>query len=137
MITDAVIIDGTTQAGYVDAPVIEINGSGTPAGTEGFTLGIGGDGSTIRGLAINLFTRDGIRNFVDDVVIEANYIGVGLDGTTDSGNGFMGINVIGGRGTQIGVSGGSERGTSFLGTASTGLASPAEARSPARSSAAT
>ena len=59
-------------------------------------------GSTIQGLAITAFPRDGIRISTDDVVITGNYIGVGLDGTTDRGNGVMGINVLGGSGTQIG-----------------------------------
>ena len=43
------------------------------------------------------FARDGIRISGNRSVIEANYIGVGLDGTTDRGNGLEGVNIKLGR----------------------------------------
>ena len=46
-ISDAVILDGTTQPGYAGAPIVELNG---PAGSTVLTLAA--DDSTIRGLAI-------------------------------------------------------------------------------------
>jgi CSLREA domain-containing protein len=102
-ITDPVIIDGTTQPGYDAAPVIELDGTNAGDGVDGLVMGIGGDSVTVRGLAVNAFSRDGIRIFADDNVVEGNYIGIGLDGTTDRGNVGIGVQVLGGSGTRIGT----------------------------------
>ena len=45
-ITDAVVIDGTTDADYTDAPIIELDGTSAGAGTDGL---ISAGGTTIRG----------------------------------------------------------------------------------------
>jgi CSLREA domain-containing protein len=105
-ITESVAIDGTTQPGWVDTPVIEIDGSAADPGSvgvDGLVIGVGGDLSTIRGLAINDFSRDGISVSADNAVIEGSYIGVGLDGSTGKGNGKMGVQVLGASGTRIGT----------------------------------
>jgi CSLREA domain-containing protein len=102
-IIDPVIIDATTQPGYDTAPVIELDGTDAGANVDGLLVGIGGAASTIRGLAINAFSQDGIRVFGDDVAIEGSYIGLGLDGTTDRGNAGIGVQVIGASGTRIGT----------------------------------
>ena len=52
-ITDSVVINGTTQSGFVDMPIIELNGAGAGAGTSG--LRIAGGTTTVRGLVINRF----------------------------------------------------------------------------------
>jgi hypothetical protein len=57
-ITDPVVIDATTQPGWVNDPIIELDGS--LAGTDGFILGPGSGGSTIRGFIINSFGGAGI-----------------------------------------------------------------------------
>jgi hypothetical protein len=58
-ITDAVVIDGTTEPDYVvGRPVIEIDGSLTGSGVHGLVLAPGSGGSTIRGLAINGFNSN-------------------------------------------------------------------------------
>ena len=141
-LTEAVIIDGTTQPGWAAAPIIEVNGTGAPAGTDGFSVTAGAAGSTIRGLAINRFPHDGIHVSGNDTVIEANYIGLALDGTTNSGNGSEGVNV---QSTGLTTSPGSGSGrsehqasaTSFPGTATTESALPDPARSRTPSSAET
>lgn len=54
-ITEAVIIDGTTQPGYNQIPIIEIDGS-----NAGFASGltVAGSNSVIKGLIINRFLGD-------------------------------------------------------------------------------
>lgn len=102
-ITDPVEIDGTTQPGWVDAPVIEIDGSGAGDGVDGILVGLSGNGTKIRGLAVTGFSRDGIRIFGDVVVVEGSYIGLAPDGSTGRGNVGIGVQVLGGSGTRIGT----------------------------------
>jgi hypothetical protein len=91
-VSGPVIIDGTTQPGYVDRPVIELDGA--LAGTNVYGLNLAGSGSTVRGLAVNRFTSVGISmSGTGGHTIAGNYIGLGLDGSTDRGNGGGGINV--------------------------------------------
>ncbi|MCA9058726.1 MAG: DUF4347 domain-containing protein, partial [Planctomycetaceae bacterium] len=76
-ITNAVIIDGTSQSQYLSSPVIEIDGSNAGANADGFSISSTGGGTTIRGFAINGYasgygitaTTAGLND------IEANYIG--------------------------------------------------------------
>ena len=49
-ITDPVVIDGTTQPGYVDSPIVEVDGIGTASPV--LTIVAGGSGSTLQGLAM-------------------------------------------------------------------------------------
>ena len=57
VITDPVIIDGTTQPGFTDKPIIELDGSGAGIG-QGLQIDAGN--STVRGLVINRFPGNGI-----------------------------------------------------------------------------
>ena len=52
-IADAVTIDGTTQSGYIGAPIIELNGTSASMSNG---LNITAGNSTIRGLVINRFS---------------------------------------------------------------------------------
>jgi hypothetical protein len=53
IIDTPVFIDGTSQAGYSDRPVIEITSNiDTPGPDDGILLASGSDGSTIKGLAV-------------------------------------------------------------------------------------
>ena len=105
-ITDALVIDGTTQPGFAGTPIIELNGSGAGAASG---LSISAGNSTIRGLVINRFgpavpyLESGIQLFYGgNNVVEGNFIGTDLTGTLDRGNTGNGIyvsssnNVIGG-----------------------------------------
>ncbi len=102
-ITDAVIIDGTTEPDYGSTPIIELDGSSAGA-VDGLRLITGSDGSTIQGLVINQFGGDGIEiNNSDGNTIVGNYIGTDVTGTVDLGNASAGIrlsstqnNIIGG-----------------------------------------
>jgi CSLREA domain-containing protein len=95
-ITDAVVIDATTQAGSR----IELNGSSSGGG-NGLVVTAGS--STVRGLVINRFGGNGIvLQTSGGNVIEGNSIGTDVAGDADLGNGQNGIlvttsgNTIGG-----------------------------------------
>jgi len=102
-ITQPVLLDGTTQPGYVDKPLVELDGSGAGATADG--LGLITDGCTVRGLVINRFEANGIlldgaRAFNNRV--EGNFIGTDMTGTADLGNGNVGILLSGGRDNVVG-----------------------------------
>ena len=91
-ITDAVIIDGTSEPDFSGTPIIELDGSGAGAGVDGLRLVAGSDGSTIQGLVINQFDDEGIEvNNSDSNIILGNYIGTDVTGTVNLGNGDSGI----------------------------------------------
>jgi hypothetical protein len=87
-ITDPITIDGTTQPGFVGIPIIELNGSSVPPGTNG--LLITGGSSTVRGLVINRFAGSGDAIEVQTNggnIVEGNFIGTDLTGTLALPNG--------------------------------------------------
>ncbi|MEJ7593995.1 MAG: DUF4347 domain-containing protein, partial [Planctomycetaceae bacterium] len=88
-ITGTVILDATTQSGYSNAPLIEINGASYAAASEyGFDLGENADNSFIKGFVINRFSTYGIYlNGADNVTIAGNYIGTNAAGTASQANG--------------------------------------------------
>ena len=76
-ISEGVIIDGTTQTGYVagGAPLIQLIGTGAGAAANGFDI-TGGD-TTIQGLAIDNFGGAGINiSGLGNDTILSNYIGI-------------------------------------------------------------
>ena len=83
-ITDAVVIDATTQPGYAGAPLIELNGAQTNSNSAGFRISAGG--STIRGFVIGAFDWGILLIGGNNNVIQANYIGVDPTGTLVRGN---------------------------------------------------
>lgn len=90
VITDPVTIDGSTQPGFVSAPIIELNGASAGAAVDGLKLNT--SNSVIRALVINRFLGDGIEitNGVNNTV-EGCYLGLNLAGTADQGNTLNGI----------------------------------------------
>lgn len=89
VISDPVVIDGTTQPGFSGAPMIELSGFRVP---NACLLNITAGGTTIRGLVINGFHECGIQlSTAGDNHIEGNYIGInreGIQGTISQGNGI-------------------------------------------------
>jgi hypothetical protein len=88
VITGPVTIDGTTQPGFSGSPIIELNGSGTPPGTNGLLITAGT--STIRGLVINRFpgSGDGIElQSIGGNIVEGNFIGTDVAGNVAQPNG--------------------------------------------------
>ncbi len=93
VISDTVMIDGTTQNGFVSngsRPIVVIDGNGA-SGTA-FQFGANSDGSTLRGLVIRDFEH-GVATDVgaDSITIAGNYIGA-LD---TSGNYASGEEITG------------------------------------------
>ncbi|MBA3870040.1 MAG: DUF11 domain-containing protein [Anaerolineae bacterium] len=90
-IHQSVVIDATTQPGYIDKPLIQIRPSSIStsagidvekAGTNPYALAV-----TIRGLAINSITHgDGIVLGYGQNLIEQNFIGVNTAGTLGQPN---------------------------------------------------
>ena len=107
-ITDATILDATTQEGFGGTPLIVLDGNNL--GGNALTLTASADGSTIRGFVIRDFGGDGIRIDAGSTgnVVAGNYIGrltpAGGDAGAGEGNGGDGIEVRG-SGNTIGGSG--------------------------------
>ena len=97
-VTESVVIDATTQPGYAAKPLVELNGA-TAAG-NGTGIYLLAPDCVVKGLAINRFSREGIRiESTGGNVIQANFIGTGPFGTNALGNGgdaagFGGISVL-------------------------------------------
>ncbi len=143
-ITDPVVIDGSTQAGYAGMPLVEINGSNLAANSDGIHITAGG--STVRALAINRCPRDAIRiESLGTNVIEGNFLGTDPSGAAALPNGEGGVMINGSPGNIIGgtnasarnvISGGNQNGIyllnstaignvisgNYIGTSATGLA---------------
>ena len=78
LITQPVVIDGTTQPGFAGTPVIELNGNGL----AGERADVQGGNSIVRGLVINRFGGAGMFLQTNGGnVIEGNYIGTDPTGT--------------------------------------------------------
>lgn len=125
IITNPVTIDGYTQGdGTADDAtpntlaignnarlLIELNGvNATVPGTEenptpdlpiGLWFGGGSAGSTVRGLVINRFEREGIRITEANNVVEGNFIGTDASGTLPRGN-FLDGMLINQSGNRVG-----------------------------------
>ncbi|MCA9145020.1 MAG: DUF4347 domain-containing protein, partial [Planctomycetales bacterium] len=97
-ITEAVILDATTQNGYSGIPLIQVV-SPVAAG-NGFSLQAGSDGSTIRGFVIGGFSGTGVEILSDNNVVELNYIGTNSNGTLANGNN-RGVEIKGAQNNQV------------------------------------
>ncbi|MBI5929586.1 MAG: DUF11 domain-containing protein [Chloroflexi bacterium] len=94
-ITGTLVIDGTTQPGYVNTPIIVLSGTGA-GNVIGLTLSAGN--STIRGLVINQFDI-GISIQNDDTennFIVGNFIGTTATGLAPAPNRTAGIRLSNG-----------------------------------------
>lgn len=102
IITESLVIDGTSQPGFGGAPIIEINS--TNAGTGSFAFGLEAGRNTFRGLVINRFDRQALyaTTINGGHIVEGNYIGTDISGSAASPNHSSGIqfdsgnNIIGG-----------------------------------------
>jgi titin len=83
--TRPVVLNATTQPGFAGAPLIELTGGSTRAGTPGLTLLA--DHSTVRGLVINDFGIGIWLQVSGGDLIAGNYIGTDVTGTEARGNG--------------------------------------------------
>lgn len=100
-ITDPVMINGATQAGYSNAPIVELSGGGIAGGLDG--LRVNTSNSMIRALVIRNFTGDGIEiNGGGSNVVEGCYVGLDLLGETDRGNSLNGILITNSANNRLG-----------------------------------
>ena len=74
-------IDGTTQSGYANAPLIDLDGTSAGSSANGLDLATGSGGSTIRALVINNFTADGILITTAGNTVRSSYIGTNAAGS--------------------------------------------------------
>ncbi|MCH7746072.1 MAG: CSLREA domain-containing protein, partial [Chloroflexi bacterium] len=88
-ITDELVIDGDVDADGV--PDVEIDGTNAGAGANG--LHIAAVNTEVNGLVINRFDGDGILVEANAASIVGSYIGTGMDGSTDQGNGGNGVTI--------------------------------------------
>ncbi len=103
-ITDAIIINGWSQANFSGTPVIELSGGDLPGSGVGLMLANGSSTSSVRGLIINRFAGNGIEiNDSGTHTLQGNWIGLSATGNSASANGDNGIyinnssfNLIGG-----------------------------------------
>ena len=96
---NAVIIDGWSEPGFLNTPLIRIDGAVAPNGA-GLSFSSTSDGSTVRGLMITDFqggTGDGIlvQAGADNITILGNWIGTTGTGSTGVGNADDGIDIRG------------------------------------------
>jgi hypothetical protein len=91
-ISDAVTIDGSTQPGFADSPIIELDGSRAGAGVDGLRITAGS--SVVSGLVINRFSSDGVElSGNGGSIVKGCFIGTDATGTVDLGNAFRGLNI--------------------------------------------
>lgn len=92
-ITEAVIIDGTTQPGFAGSPLIELSGVNLGQ-VDGLTISNSNGGAVVRGLVINRFGGNGIKlSGGSYTTIEGNIIGLDATGTIDLGNSLDGVRI--------------------------------------------
>jgi CSLREA domain-containing protein len=95
-ITEKVFINGRSQPGYVDKPVIQLFGTAV-RGAEGLVFAAGSSGSSVSGMAINRFST-GVLLQSDDNTIQKCFLGMDADGITipsSSDRQQYGIKIIG------------------------------------------
>jgi hypothetical protein len=99
VISNPVIIDGTTQPGFTSLPMVEVNGKSC----TGDGLSITASGCTIKGLAINQFSGCGILlTQGSNNVVQGNFLGSSLDGSRKLPNGLHGVKILNSAGNVVG-----------------------------------
>ncbi|MCA1683666.1 MAG: right-handed parallel beta-helix repeat-containing protein, partial [Actinobacteria bacterium] len=98
IVTDPVIIDGTTEPDFVATPVVELDGTNAGAAANGLHIAAGN--STVKGLVINRFGV-GLAGGNGILVspnggnrIEGNFIGTNVAGTAAAANSNDGVSLI-------------------------------------------
>ena len=93
-VTDTIVIDATTQAGYGTRPVIALDGSGAATATDGFGIGFygGSDNSVLRGVAMHSF--DGaVIIAAGQVSIQSSHFGTDVTGNVAMANNWDAVQV--------------------------------------------
>ena len=91
-IIQPVTIDATMENACGQPRCVELNGASAGANVDGLSISAGN--SVVRGLAINRFRRYGIRLSISGGnIIEGNFIGTDVSGTSDLGNTNDGVRI--------------------------------------------
>src|SRR5205085_12440296 len=110
VVTDPVVIDGTTQPGFAvgGSPVIELDGTAAGATASGLVITAGN--STVRGLVINRFgSGGGIElNVGGGNVVAGCLIGTDATGVSAASNNGVGILTTSSNNRAGGTNGGEE-----------------------------
>lgn len=85
-ITSPMVLDSTMQNGFIDKPLLELNGTNAGASSHGLTLAAGSNGSSIRYLSITGFGGDG-------VAVVGNSTGNSILSNSIYNNGGLGIDL--------------------------------------------
>ena len=127
-VTAPLVLDAQTQPGWASSPVVELVGTGAPAGSDGLRLS--GGNSTVRGFIVNRYSGNGIRlQTSGGNTVQGCYIGTNAAGTAAAANGLSGLYVDGVGNNSIGgntaaqrnvLSGNTGRGVWIDGAASSG-----------------
>jgi thiol-disulfide isomerase/thioredoxin len=100
IITEPVILDGTTQPKFAGKPLIELDGTDAGALANGLVITAGG--TTVRGLVINRFQGSGIvLESGGGNLIEGDYLGTNVSGKDALGNG-NGVTIDGSANNTVG-----------------------------------
>ncbi|MFK8026290.1 MAG: FG-GAP-like repeat-containing protein [Ilumatobacter sp.] len=76
-LSDAAVFDATTQPGWVDDPVVGLDGGALGSGSG---LDIVADAVTIRGLAISGWPANGLVSGFADTTVQGSWLGFDVDG---------------------------------------------------------
>lgn len=90
-VTGQVTIDGATQPGFTDRPVVVLEGVAAGAGANGLVLAAGSDGSVVKSLVVNQFAGNGIVVRSDGNAVHGCYVGTNPLGTKARSNGLDGV----------------------------------------------
>jgi parallel beta-helix repeat protein len=102
-LSQSVTLDGSTQSGYTNAPLVIVSGSSAGSGIDGLTVNAA---STINAISVRNFTSDGIA-------VASGGTGTTISRSTFSGNGALGID-LGNDGVTVNDSGDSDTGANSL-----------------------
>ncbi len=89
-VTDGITLDGTTQPGFAGLPLIFLDGSNLPLGSNGLT--VSGALNTVRGLAIGNFTGSAVVLSGGSNTLAGSFIGTDATGTVARPNGGSTLN---------------------------------------------
>ncbi len=78
-ITGAVTVDASTQTGWTQDPLVQLDGTSAGAGVTGITADA--DGTVVRGLALTGWSSRGASTTNSAVTVVGNWFGIALDGT--------------------------------------------------------
>ena len=104
-VTDPLDMEGVTQPGFqqgTGAPAVVLSGSNAGPSADGLVFGPTAGGSTLRGLVVNQFGRDGVVLQGAGDRMSDCYVGTDASGMIAAGNGGNGV-VVSAGGISVGV----------------------------------